>query len=68
MYTVWDLDVLLGSIGDEGLVIGDLGLDVEDSVGGLVGHGFVAPMGAVEVHGVVYNYHFGWGDPLYLPL
>ena len=67
MYAIWNLDVFLGSIGNERLdigywilVVGDLGLDIEDSVGGLVGHRFVAPMGTVEIHGIAENHHFGW--------
>ena len=37
-------------------------MNVEDAIGDLVGHCFVAPMRAVEVHGVANNDHFGWGD------
>ena len=69
MYTIWNLDILLGSIGNKRLDIGywiwDIGywvLDIEDTVGDLVGHGFVAPMGAIEVHRVTEYHHFGGGD------
>ena len=75
MYAVWNLDVFLGSIGNERLdigygiwVIGDRGLDIEDTIGNLVGHCFIVPMHAVVVHRVAYYHHLGWGDPFYLPL
>ena len=67
LYTIWNLDVFLGSIGNKRLDIGywiwviwDWGLDIEDSVGGLVGHCFIAPMGAVVIHAIAYNHHFRW--------
>jgi putative methionine-R-sulfoxide reductase with GAF domain len=35
-------------------------LDIEDTIGNLVGHCFVAPMGTVEIHRIAKNHHFGW--------
>ena len=60
LYAVWNLDILLGSIGDERTVIGCRILDIEDTIGNLVGHCFVAPMGTVEIHRIAKNHHFGW--------